>query len=252
MSSRGCSVPDPRCSLSSGSPRRDPVWAMMAPCVDAQSTRYRIAKASFCSARHLRRSLGEAMRSARCHGPNWSERVGLAASRSLNSHCTWPGRFRTTTRSVVRNSSVTDPRSTLRPSLDRAHRAWICASVWFRSVCNSTWLSAHRRQRRLRQADFEFDRGFRRIDAEIGQRGLPHVVDRRRPAAPSTSAAARPCSTTSRRRAISGPEIDGQDDGDRKRRRDAGKPRHHHAEAAVGAVVRKQADTARQPPSEMN
>ena len=46
--------------------------------------------------------VGEATRSARCQGPNWSEWEGFAASRSLNSHCAWPGKFRITTRSVVR------------------------------------------------------------------------------------------------------------------------------------------------------
>ena len=34
----------------------------------------------------------------------------------------------------------------------------------------------HRRQCGLGQPDFELDRGFGRIDAEIGLGGMPHVV----------------------------------------------------------------------------
>ena len=37
-------------------------------------------------------------------------------------------------------------------------------------------IAADRGRRRLRQPDLEFDRGFCRVDAEIGQRGMAHVV----------------------------------------------------------------------------
>src|SRR6266700_6152714 len=43
------------------------------------------------------------------------------------------------------------------------------------------------------------------------------------------------------RGAMAAPKIDGQDDGDRQRSRDAGKPRHQHAEPAIRAVIGEKA-----------
>ena len=76
------------------------------------------------------------------------------------------------------------------------------------------------RRRRLRQEEFKLVRGFGRIDAEIGQRGMPHI-EGREGEKPEHQRGGQTVPEDVPQAAISGPEIDGQGEGDRQRGRGA-------------------------------
>jgi hypothetical protein len=92
------------------------------------------------------------------------------------------------------------------------------------------------RHSRLGQADFKFDRGFCRVDAEIGERGVPHIVDHEGEK-PEHGRGGEAVPDDIARAAIPASEIDGQNDGDGEGGCHACQPRHQHAEPAVRAVV---------------
>jgi hypothetical protein len=71
MESKDCGVLDTPLEPVIGVAKGETRWRGMTTArVNAQSTRYLIAKASFCSLRVSSRPLDKATRSARCHGPN--------------------------------------------------------------------------------------------------------------------------------------------------------------------------------------
>ncbi len=79
----------------------------------------------------------------------------------------------------------------------------------------------HGGHRRLRQADFKLDRGLCRVDAEIGQRGMPHVGGDEGEQ-PQHDGGGQAVSDDVAETAMAGPEIHGQHDGHRQRGCDAG------------------------------
>ena len=98
----------------------------------------------------------------------------------------------------------------------------------------------HLRQSGLRQPDFKFDRRLCRVDAEIGERRMPHIVGHEGEE-PEHESGGKAVPDDVADTAISTSKIDGQNDGNRERGGDAGKPGHQHPEPAVRAVVGKKA-----------